>query len=298
MADPLDPYTRSFGEPDEVIALARLRSEVLVLGGMAVAHNIHGPGWHWSKDVGPVVRTSSCQTRHVGVALNGQIHVVLDSGFEFEVRAGDLFEIPPGHDSWVVGDAPCETIEWSGARSWIHPLETLSERVLASLVLTDIVDSTAVASRIGDRAFSDLIATHHERVRDTLGRFRGKEIRFTGDGVLAMFDGAARAVLCASALLRVGDGLGLKTRAAVHTGEVDTWEEEVRGLALHEVARIITLAAADEVLVSANTRELLKDSGLHLEERGLHQLKGLSGPRLIYAYVGASDVPPAMTQQA
>jgi class 3 adenylate cyclase len=281
-----DRHVRSFSAPDDVIELESVRSEIVSLGGIAVAHTIHQPGWRWSTHVRPVVGTESCQTRHVGYVLKGKFHVVLDDGTEFDMSAGDVVDIRPGHDSWVVGDEPAETIEWMGARSWVPSRGALTERVLATLVFTDIVDSTGTARRMGAHAWGDLITTYEERVRDSLARFRGREVKQTGDGVLATFDGAGRAIRCAVALREAAQDLGLRTRAAVHTGEVEVADEDIHGLTVHEAARILAAAGPGEIFVSATTTELARDAGLDFEDRGEHQLRGLEGSRNLYAVRG------------
>jgi class 3 adenylate cyclase len=281
-----NPYVRSFTDPDDVIELEGLRSEIVSLGDVAVAHDVHQPGWRWSVDVGPVVGTEWCPGRHVGYAVAGRVHVVLDTGVEYDIAEGDVFEIPPGHDAWVVGDQPFDNISWVGVRNWIPALESLTERVLATLVFTDIVDSTGVASRLGDRAWSELIATQEARVRDTLARFRGREVKTTGDGVLATFDGAARAIRCATVLRDVAAGLGLSIRAAIHTGEVEVGGSDLRGLAVHEAARILGLAGPGEILVSATTHGLVGDAGFQFDDRGEHALRGIPGVRRVYAHRG------------
>ena len=281
-----EKHVRSFSAPDDVIELESVRSEIVSLGGIAVAHTIHQPGWRWSTHVRPVVGTESCQTRHVGYVLKGKFHVVLDDGTEFDMSAGDVVDIRPGHDSWVVGDEPAETIEWMGARSWVPSRGALTERVLATLVFTDIVDSTGTARRMGAHAWGDLITTYEERVRDSLARFRGREVKQTGDGVLATFDGAGRAIRCAVALREAAQDLGLRTRAAVHTGEVELADEDIHGLTVHEAARILAAAGPGEIFVSATTTELARDAGVDFEDRGEHHLRGLEGSRNLYAVRG------------
>ena len=279
-------YARSFSAPDDVIELEFVRSEIVNLRGIAVAHTTHQPGWRWSTHVRPVVGTESCQTRHVGYVLKGTIHVVLDDGTEFDMRTGDVVDIRPGHDSWVIGDEPAETIEWMGARSWIPSRGALTERVLATLVFTDIVDSTGTARRVGAHAWGDLINAYEARVKDTLARFRGREVKQTGDGVLATFDGAGRAIRCAVAMREAALDLGLATRGAVHTGEVEVAATDIHGLTVHEAARILAVAEPGEILVSATTAELARDAGLDFEDRGEHTLRGLDGSHRLYAVRG------------
>ncbi len=276
-------YVRSFSTPDELIELGLVRSEIVVFGGLTVSHDTHQPGWRWSTHVKPAVKTESCQVRHIELVLKGRLHVVLDDGIEFEAGPLDLVDIPPGHDAWVVGDVPVETIAWGGGKSWLAPLSTLGERILATLLLTDIVDSTGTARRVGDRSWSDLLGEHQFRTRDTVAEYRGRVIDFAGDGVLAMFDGAARAIRCAVALHRAAEDLGLTVRSAVHTGEVETAEQSIRGVVIHEASRILALAHPAEILISATTASLARDTGAVFEDRGEHELRGLPGLHRLYA---------------
>lgn len=275
-------YVRSFSAPDELVEIEKLRSELIHLAGMSVSHDVHSPGWRWSSDVKPLVGTPSCELRHVGVVLRGRLHVALDDGYEFEVGQGDVMIIPAGHDAWVVGDEPYETIGWSGVRGWLGALEVGLERVLVTLVMTDIVGSTSLAKRLGDRAWGELLAQFTESARDTIARYRGQLVELTGDGVLARFDGAVRAVRCAVALRAAAGELGIPIRAAVHTGEVEVAEGNLRGVALHENARILRFAEAGEILASATTRALANAPGLDFVDHGEHTLRGLEGTYQLY----------------
>jgi class 3 adenylate cyclase len=279
----MERYVRSFAAPDEVVEIETVRSEMITQGGMTVSHDVQQPGWRWSVHIRPLVGTEWCQVRHIGVVLRGRIGYLLEDGTEFEAGPLDLMDIPPGHDAWVIGDEPLETIAWTGARGWISPLETLSERVLATVLFTDIVDSTGTAMRMGDRAWADTLNSHEVRTRETVERFRGKVIKTTGDGILATFDGAARAVRCAVALRDTAGDLGIQIRAAVHTGEIESTGSDIRGLAIHEASRLLGMAGAQEILVSAVTASLAGDAGIVFEDRGEHEMRGLVGPRRIYA---------------
>jgi class 3 adenylate cyclase len=276
-------HVRSFSSPDELIDLGVVRAALVTVGGLTVSHDVHQPGWRWSTHIKPVVGTESCQVRHVGVILKGRMHVVLDDGQEFEAGPLDLFDIPAGHDAWAVGDEPLETVAWTGAKTWLAPLESLTERILVTLLFTDVVDSTSTAQRLGDRAWSDVVAGHEARIRDILGHYRGREIKMTGDGVLAVFDGPARAIRCATALRSAATDFHLAIRAAVHTGEVELVEKDLRGVAVHEASRMLGLAGPGEVLVSATTATLARDAGLMFEDRGEHELRGLDGTRRLFA---------------
>ena len=158
-----------------------------------------------------------------------------------------------------------------------------ADRVLATLLFTDIVDSTARAAEMGDRHWRELLEKHHALVRRELQRFRGREIDTAGDGFLATFDGPARAVRCAAAIRDAIAGLGLAVRAGLHTGECELVGSSVAGIAVHLGARIAALAGAGEVLVSSTVKDLVAGSGLSFADRGVHVLKGVPGEWRIFA---------------
>jgi pimeloyl-ACP methyl ester carboxylesterase len=196
-----------------------------------------------------------------------------------------LVELPGAdHLPWVGdADAILDEIEefLTGVRHGPEP-----DRVLATVLVTDIVGSTERAASLGDRRWRDLLESHHALVRRQLQRFRGREVDTAGDGFLAVFDGPARAVRCASALTREVRELGLEIRAGLHTGECEVMGERVGGLAVHIGARVAALAGAGEVLASSTVRDLVAGSGLRFEPRGVHSLKGVPGQWQIFA---ASD---------
>lgn len=274
---------RSFSSPDQVRSFDHGRIDVIQLDETAIGRFVFQPGWRWSKDVGPVVGTDRCQNRHVGYVMSGQLHVVMDDGTELDILPGDAYEIPPGHDAWVVGDGTWDTVEFTSARNFAIPADAADERVLATILFTDIVDSTATLARIGDAAWRRLLLEHNDRVRGVIDQYRGREIGTTGDGFLALFDSAGRAVRCALAIRPAVADLRLDVRAGLHTGEVAISGGQAHGLAVHTAARVAALAGAGEVLVSGTTRDLLDGSGLAFEDRGEHELKGLTGARRIFA---------------
>jgi class 3 adenylate cyclase len=157
------------------------------------------------------------------------------------------------------------------------------DRVLATILFTDIVGSTETAAGLGDRRWRELLARHDSAVRATVSRFRGREINTTGDGFFATFDGPARAVRCAQAIVEAVKPLGLEVRVGLHTGEITTLDGEVGGLAVHIGARVGAAAGASEVLVSHTLRDLVAGSGLTFEDRGLHQLKEVPDEWRLYA---------------
>lgn len=159
------------------------------------------------------------------------------------------------------------------------------ERLLATVLFTDLVGSTERAGELGDKRWRELLERHHEAVRGELARFSGREIDTAGDGFLAAFDGPARAIRCAKAVVSAVDALGLAVRAGVHTGECEVLGEKLAGLAVHVGARVAAQAGPGEVLVSGTVRDLIAGSGIELEDRGLYALKGIDEERRLYAAV-------------
>jgi pimeloyl-ACP methyl ester carboxylesterase len=157
------------------------------------------------------------------------------------------------------------------------------DRVLATVLFTDIVGSTEEATRLGDRRWAQLLDQHHSLVRRQLERYQGSEVDTAGDGFLATFDGPARAIRCGSAIVDGVRALGLEIRAGVHTGECELVGGKVAGLAVHTGARVASLAGPGEVLVSSTVKDLVAGSGLEFEDRGTRELKGVPGEWRLYA---------------
>lgn len=155
--------------------------------------------------------------------------------------------------------------------------EVEPNRVLATLLFTDLVGSTAKAAELGDRAWQDLLTEHDRVVRAQLARYRGLEVDMAGDGVFATFDGPARAVRCAAAIRDELKAIGFETRAGVHTGEIEQANGGARGIAVHIAARISALARPGEVLVSGTVKDIVAGSGIAFAERGEHELDGVPG---------------------
>ena len=162
-------------------------------------------------------------------------------------------------------------------------VEREPDRVLLTLLFTDIVGSTELAARLGDRDWRALLGRHDAAIRRELERFRGHEANTTGDGFLATFDGPARAIRCASAIRAVVHELGLDIRAGLHTGECELAGGEVAGIAVHTAARVAALAGSGQVLVSSTVKDLVAGSGLSFQDRGEHELKGIPGQWRLYA---------------
>jgi class 3 adenylate cyclase len=159
------------------------------------------------------------------------------------------------------------------------------------VLLTDIVDSTRRASELGDSAWRRLRERHDELTRSELERFRGREVKQTGDGFLAHFDGPARAIRCACSIRDQAREHGIEIRAGIHTGECEVLGDDLAGVAVHVAARVGALAGPGEVLVSGTVRDLVMGSGMDLADRGTHELKGVPGEWRLFA-VGAGERPP------
>jgi class 3 adenylate cyclase len=157
------------------------------------------------------------------------------------------------------------------------------DRVLATVLFTDIVGSTEKAVALGDNRWRDLLDSHHATIRRNLKRFRGNEVKSTGDGIFATFDGPARGVRCARSIAEEIRPLGINVRAGLHTGECEMIGDDVGGIAVHIGARVAALAGADEVLVSSTVKDLVAGSGLRFADRGSRSLKGIPGEWHIYA---------------
>jgi class 3 adenylate cyclase/pimeloyl-ACP methyl ester carboxylesterase len=165
--------------------------------------------------------------------------------------------------------------------------DVADDRVLATVLFTDIVDSTRRAAEIGDRDWHALLDAHDAVVRAQLARFRGREVNSTGDGFLAMFDGPQRAIRCAMAIRDAVQTLGIEVRAGLHTGECEIRGDDIGGIAVHIGARVSALAGPNDVLVSSTLRDLVIGSGLEFEERGAHELKGVPGEWRLFAVASA-----------
>lgn len=238
-------------------------------------------GWRWSTHVKPIVGTESCQAHHVGFMISGRMGVQLDDGTTREVAPAQVFDFPPGHDGYVIGNEPVVSIEWVGLANWLEPRE--QGRVLAALLFTDIVDSTTTAAALGDRAWRTRLSAHDAMVRRALENHNGHEVNTTGDGFFAYFDGPAQALRAARMIREATAEIGVTIRQGIHVGEVHISSQDVQGVAVHEAARVASAAGPNEILVSEVTRALALGSGYTFEARGEHVLKGLEGPRVLFA---------------
>jgi class 3 adenylate cyclase len=273
---------RRFDDSNDVRVTPRGRVEVVELDDRVVARHTWQPAWRWLVDVKPIVGTQWCQSHHVAICLRGRSRIQMIDGVELEIGPGDVLEIPPGHDAWVLGDEPFVIVDFQALRGFAKASADTTRRTLASVLMTDIVDSTAHAVELGPARWQELISRHNERAERIIVAHDGRLIKTTGDGVLGLFNSTERAVIAAVA---IGPGmreLGVEVRAAVQTGEVEMTAGDVRGVVVHATARMMALAGPGEVLVSAIVRDLVDGSGLDFEDFGLHTLKGLPGERQLY----------------
>jgi class 3 adenylate cyclase len=283
--------SKSFETPDEVRSTRHGRITIIDLDDIVVGRLEFEPGWRWSEVVKPIAGTELCEYHHIGVTVSGTLRVRMRDGTEHEMQPDAAYEIPPGHDAWVTSDVPYVSFDFAGMRGFAIAPDAPGERQLATILFTDVVDSTATAERMGDARWRKVLADQADRVRLNLAAFRGREIKDTGDGFLAIFDSTARAVRCAAAIRDSVAELGIQIRAGIHTGEIEVVPNDVRGVAVHVTSRIMALAGPGEILVSGTTYELLAGSGLSFADRGTHELKGLTGTRSVYALEPSS--PPS-----
>lgn len=280
---------RRFTEPDEVRPIPNGQIDVVTLDDRVIGRMTYEPGWRWSKDVKPIAGTLSCQFHHVGVTLSGRLRVQMQDGVELEVGPGEVFEFPPGHDAWVIGDEPWVSVDFEAMRGYARSQPQAGRRAVATIMLTDIVDSTSRAVTEGVARWREIVSRHNELGERVIDAHRGRLVKTTGDGLLAVFDSAEAAVHAAIAFVEAVRPLDIRLRVGIHTGEVEQSAGDVRGIAVHAAARIAALAEPDAVVVSATVRDLTDGSDLVFEDYGLHELKGLPGQRQLYRHV--SDLP-------
>ncbi len=274
---------KNLGEPDEVVRFPGYTEYIVEIGDLTIARVIQDPGWVYSRDMATIDEGRWCEAHHVGVTVSGRQGVVLRDGSRLEFGPDDVYDIPPGHDGYTIGDEPAVMIEWSGPRTFGGRSSSRS-RVLTTLLFTDLVGSTETLARIGDAAWRDVLSRHYEANRAVIERHGGREIDTTGDGMLAMFSAPAPAVRCAGGLRSSAFKEALHVRVGVHVGEVELVGGQVRGLAVHEAARIMAAAGSDEILVSEAVRLFAGASGLTFVDRGEHELKGLPEPHRLFAF--------------
>ncbi|MBI2155204.1 MAG: adenylate/guanylate cyclase domain-containing protein [Candidatus Rokubacteria bacterium] len=253
-------YLRLAASPGAAVAIIRMNMEIDV------------------RHILPAIRVPTLVIHRTGDRLT---HVEQARYMAEHIVGANLVELPGiDHTPYVDGDPILDEVEefLTGVRHRAEP-----DRVLATVLFTDIVGSTERAAELGDRGWRDLLQSHHALVRRELARFRGREIDTAGDGFLATFDGPARAIRCAGAISDAVRQLGIEIRAGLHTGECEIMGDRIGGIAVHIGARVAAMAAPGEVLVSSTVKDLVAGSGLEFEDRGTHTLKGIPGEWRLFA---------------
>lgn len=285
------PYYKNLREPDETIRFPLITEDLVDVGDITVGRTIQEPGWRWSTHTRPLVGGDRCQARHVGVVLSGRFGVELQDGTTLEFGPDDVYDIPPGHDGYTIGDEPCVLIEWSGLRAFAGFRPGPRGRVLATLLLTELIEPHDSGIRFGEIAWRERMSAHLEMTRAELERHGGNEIKTTADGLLARFEGPAQALRCAAAIRRSAAQADLGVRSAIHVGEVDVVGNDVRGASVRAVARILAHAGENETLVSDVARALTLASGFSFDARGTHALQGLPGEWPLFAFAAEAASP-------
>jgi class 3 adenylate cyclase len=291
------------------------RAAVFRMWGSGKAQHLVNPDMPWNEEI----RASWARMERLAASPR-TLALVTPLATEVDVRAvlptvrvptlvlhhTDNAIIPPAKGKYIAEHIPdAKYVELPG-RNWLHSVEpgwrasfqeiaefltghqadVADDRVLATVLFTDIVDSTRKAAEIGDRDWHALLDAHDAVVRAQLVRFRGREVNTSGDGFLAMFDGPQRAIRCAMAIREAVQALGIEVRAGLHTGECEIRGDDIGGIAVHIGARVSALAGPNDVLVSSTLRDLVIGSGLGFEDRGAHGLKGVPGEWRLFAVVG------------
>ena len=258
-------FERQSASPSAVIAICRMNREID------------------ARHVLPVIRVPTLVMHRIG---DGAIPVEAGRYLADNILGAKYVELPgtdhvPFFERSIVDRIIGETQEFlTGSRD-----EVEVDRVLATVMFTDIVDSTKRASELGDRQWRALLDRHDDTVRQQLARFRGQEVKNLGDGFMATFDGPARAVRCAASICESVRPLGIAVRSGLHTGEVELKCDDVAGIAVHIAARVAAEAEAGETVVSSTVRDLVAGSGLNFQDRGIHELKGLPEAMHLYSVV-------------
>jgi class 3 adenylate cyclase/predicted alpha/beta hydrolase len=257
-------FERLSASPSAAIALQRMNSEI---------------------DVRKILPAIRVPTLVLHQSDDPRVNVAAARYLVDKIPGAKYAELPGSDYLPMVGDTDCiadEVEEFlTGSRTAAEP-----DRVLATVLFTDIVDSTKRAAELGDRDWRLLRDRHDDAIRQELARYRGREVKTLGDGFLATFDGPARAVRCASAIVERVRPLGVDVRSGLHTGEIEIQRDDIGGIAVHIAARVADMAGVGEVLVSSTVRDLVAGSGLRFHDRGSHALKGLPEPLHLFAAEG------------
>jgi class 3 adenylate cyclase len=266
---------RDLEDAEAVLPYALGETRQVRLAGTVISRIVLRRGWSWLEHAQAGAGTPSCELYHRGVLLSGRFGVRTDDGAEVVIEPNQVFDIQPGHLTWVEGDDDVVMLDWAGGAGFgVEPGQGL--RSIATILFTDIVDSTGAARSRGDVAWRHTVEMHDSVVRSVLTGFGGREVNTAGDSFLVLFDSAERAIQCGLALIEALGAIGISIRVGLHSGEVVQSDGQARGVAVHVAARIVAAAAPGEVWVSSITRDLAEGArNLDLESRGRHRLKGV-----------------------
>jgi class 3 adenylate cyclase len=312
----LEGYADLFGERTDGVTVEEARAALASMWGTGEFQHVINPDMPWNEEI----RVTWARMERVA-ASPATVALVMPLATEVDVRAVlPTIRVPtlvvqhtedpivlPALAKYVADHIPgAKYVELPGRNMYHfvepwrpsfqeiaefvtgHQAEVADDRVLATVLFTDIVDSTRRAAEMGDRDWHALLDAHDAVVRAQFTRFRGREVNTSGDGFLAMFDGPQRAIRCAMAIRDAVQALGIEVRAGLHTGECEVRGDDIGGIAVHIGARVSALAGRNEVLVSSTLRDLVIGSGLEFEERGTHELKGVPGEWHLFAVASAT----------
>jgi class 3 adenylate cyclase len=311
----LEGYANPMAERTEGLTAEEITASTVAIWGTGEFEHAMNPDMPWNEEI----RAASARWER-GAASPGTIALMMPLMAEMDVRAllptvrvptlvlhhTDDPYIPPEWGKDVADRIPdSKYVELPGrnVNHWVEPwresfqeiaqfvtgeqAEVAEDRVLATVLFTDIVDSTRRAAEMGDRDWRALLDAHDAVVRSQLARFRGREVKTSGDGFLAVFDGPQRAIRCAMAIRDAVQALGIQVRAGLHTGECEVRGDDIGGIGVHIGARVSALAGPNDVLVSSTLRDLVIGSGLEFEDRGVQELKGVPGEWHLFAVASA-----------
>jgi len=267
---------------DEIAALARLIRQSISPGAMEALDRMN-----IQIDVRHVLPAIRVPTLVLHNTRDQWVEVERGRDLANRIPGAEFVEFPIDGHMTPAPDMPLvlDEIKRFLQAAWTTALYREPDRQLATLLFTDIVDSTAHMAKLGDAGWRELLERHHALVRRELTRARGQEVDTAGDGFFASFDGPARAVRCAKSIVESVRDLGIDVRSGLHTGECELVDGKVSGIAVHTGARVAAHAGPSEVLVSSTVKDLVAGSGLEFEDRGLHELKGIPGEWRLYAAV-------------
>jgi len=267
---------------DEIAALARLIRQSISPGAMEALDRMN-----IQIDVRHVLPAIRVPTLVLHNTRDQWVEVERGRDLANRIPGAEFVEFPIDGHMTPAADMPLvlDEIKRFLQAAWTTALHREPDRQLATLLFTDIVDSTAHMAKLGDAGWRELLERHHALVRRELTRARGQEVDTAGDGFFASFDGPARAVRCAKSIVESVRDLGIDVRSGLHTGECELVDGKMSGIAVHTGARVAAHAGPSEVLVSSTVKDLVAGSGLEFEDRGLHELKGIPGEWRLYAAV-------------